>query len=187
MSDVIDRPQGDTATAENWRERVLDGVGRRLDQMLASKDVTDFSGDSERATINAMADAVLAANRINDRLGAFYTTDRVRKVLGGISRQAVSERVKNERLLRVSTADGVILFPRFQFANGAVLPGLQKLLKVLLGAGADGWTVSYWLTARLAQLGEVTALDVLASGDADRIADLQKLAADDAASWRSAA
>lgn len=187
MSDVIDRPQGDTLTAENWRERVLDGVGRRLDQMLASKEVTDFSGEAERATVNAMADAVLAANRINDRLGAFYTTDRVRKVLGGISRQAVSERVKNDRLLRVTTADGVVLFPAFQFANGAVVPGLQKLLKVLLGTGADGWVVAYWLTARLAQLGETTALDVLASGDTDRIAELEKLAADDASGWHAAA
>ncbi|PQZ92353.1 hypothetical protein CQ018_12710 [Arthrobacter sp. MYb227] len=113
MSDSIDRPQGDKSTAENWRERVLDGVGRRLDQMMASKEVTNFSGESERATVNAMADAVLAANRINDRLGAFYTTDRVRKVLGGISRQAVSERVRNNRLLRVTTADGVVLFPAF--------------------------------------------------------------------------
>ncbi|GAA5227005.1 hypothetical protein [Paeniglutamicibacter antarcticus] len=187
MSNVIDHRQDDLSSAENWRERVLDGVGRRLEQMVASNEVTDFSGESERATINAMADAVLAANRINDRLGAFYTTDRVRKVLGGISRQAVSERVKNDRLLRVTTADGVILFPRFQFANGAVLPGLQKLLKILLGAGADGWTVAYWLTARLAQLGESTALDVLASGDSDRIADLQRLATDDAASWHAAA
>lgn len=187
MSDVIHRPQGEKSTAENWRERVLDGVGHRLDQMLASNEVTDFSGEAGRATVNAMADAVLTANRINDRLGAFYTTDRVRKVLGGISRQAVSERVKNDRLLRVTTADGVVLFPAFQFANGAVVPGLQKLLKVLLGTVVDGWTVAYWLTARLAQLGETTALDVLASGDTDRIAELEKLAADDAAGWQTAA
>ncbi|MDQ0277447.1 hypothetical protein QO003_001750 [Arthrobacter silviterrae] len=187
MSEVIDRPQSDTSTAENWRERVLDGVGRRLDQMVASNEVNDFSGESERATVNAMADAVLATNRINDRLGAFYTTDRVRKVLGGVSRQAVSERVKNDRLLRVKTADGVFLFPAFQFANGAVVPGLQKLLEVLLGTGVDDWTVAYWLTARMAQLGETTALEVLASGDSDRIAELEKLAADDAVGWHAAA
>lgn len=187
MSDVIDRPQDDVSTAENWRERVLDGVGRRLEQMLASNEVTDFSGESERVTVNAMADAVLAANRVNDRLGSFYTTDRVRKVLGGISRQAVSERVKNHRLLRVTSADGVLLFPAFQFSNEKMLSGLQKLLKVLLGSGVDGWTVAYWLTARLGQLGEVTALEILASGDSDRIAELQRLAAGDAASWHAAA
>ncbi|GAA4377005.1 hypothetical protein [Paeniglutamicibacter cryotolerans] len=187
MSDLIDFTQGGASTAENWRERVLDGVGRRLDQMVASQEVTDFSGEAGRATVNAMADAVLRANRINDRLGAFYTTDRVRKVLGDVSRQAVSERVKNHRLLRVKTADGVVLFPAFQFINGAVAPGLQHLLSVLLGTGVDGWTVTYWLTARLAQLGESTALEVLASGDSDRIAELGKLAATDAAGWHAAA
>lgn len=187
MSDVIDRAQSNVSTVEQWRERVLDGVGRRLDQMVASHEVTDFSGEAERATVNAMADAVLKANRINDRLGAFYTTDRVRKVLGGISRQAVSERVKNDGLLRVTTADGVVLFPAFQFAHGALAPGLRKLLNLLLGTGVDGWTVAYWLTARQAQLGEATALDVLASADTDRIAELHKLAAEDAAGWLAAA
>ncbi|GAA4371212.1 hypothetical protein [Paeniglutamicibacter cryotolerans] len=187
MSDLIDLPQDGTSTAENWRERVLDGMGRRLEQMVASHEVTDFSGEAERATVNAMADAVGTANRINDRLGAFYTTDRVRKVLGDVSRQAVSERAKNHRLLRVKTADGVVLFPAFQFINGAVATGLRKLLSILLGTGVDGWAVTYWLTARLAQLGESTALDVLASGDSGRIAKLGKLAATDAAGWHAAA
>lgn len=175
------------AAAEQWRVRVLDEVGRRLDQMLASNDVTDFSTGAERATVNAMTDAALSANRINDRLGAFYTTERARKVLGGISRQAVRERVRNNRLLRVTTADGVVLFPAFQFSNGVVVPGLQKLLSVLLSGNVEGWTVAYWLTARVQALGDVTALEILASGDSDRIAELHRLAADDAASWRDAA
>ncbi|WP_181149874.1 hypothetical protein [Arthrobacter sp. MYb227] len=51
----------------------------------------------------------------------------------------------------------------------------------------DGWTVAYWMTSRLAQFGEATALDVLVSGDTDRVAALQKLAADDAAGWHAAA
>src|SRR3954453_19699037 len=86
MNDVVDQTRRKTLTAEDWRERVLDGVGRRLDRMVASNEVTDFSADTERVTVNAMADAVQTANRINDRLGPFFTTDRVRKVLGGVSR-----------------------------------------------------------------------------------------------------
>jgi hypothetical protein len=187
MNDVLDRASRGTLTPEDWRERVLDGVGRRLDQMVASHEVTEFSADTERATVKAMTDAVQTANRINDRFGAFYTTDRVRKVLGDISRQAVSQRVGSHRLLRVTTADGEMLFPAFQFKGNDVVPGLQDLLKVLLDAGVDGWTVAYWLTARIGQFGESTALDVLDSGDADRIAALQTLAADDAAGWHDAA
>lgn len=187
MNNVLDRAQREALTPEAWRERVLDGVGRRLDQLVASHEVTDFSADTERATVNAMTDAVQTANRINDRLGAFYTTERVRKLLGGISRQAVSQRVGSHRLLRVTTADGEKLFPAFQFKGHDVVPGLQDLLKVLLDSGVDEWTVAYWLTARIGQLGEATALDVLDSGDADRIAELRALAADDAAGWHAAA
>lgn len=187
MNDVLDHALRETLTPEAWRERVLDGVGRRLDQLVASREVTDFSADTERATVTAMTDAVRTANRINDRLGAFYTTDRVRRVLGDISRQAVSQRVGSHRLLRVTTADGEKLFPAFQFRGNDVVPGLQDLLRVLLHAGADGWTVAYWLTARIGQFGESTALDVLDSGDSDRIAELKTLAADDAAGWHDAA
>ena len=187
MDNVLDRRPREALTPEDWRERVLDGVGRRLDQMVSSHEVTEFSSDSESATVNAMADAVQSANRINDRLGAFYTTDRVRKVLGGVSRQAVSQRVQGHRLLRVTTADGEMLFPAFQFKDQEVVPGLQGLLKVLLDSGVDGWTVAYWLTSRIGQLGEATALDVLASGDTDPMAELEILAADDAAGWRAAA
>lgn len=186
MNDVLDQEQRQSLTSEAWRERVLDGVGRRIDQLVASHEVTDFSAETERATVNAMTDAVQTANRINDRLGAFYTTDRVRKVLGGISRQAVSQRVGSNRLLRVTTADGEKLFPAFQFKDEEVAPGLQDLLRVLLDSGVDGWTAAYWLTARISQLGEATALDVLSSGDADRIAELNTLAADDVAGWRAA-
>lgn len=181
------RQHDEPSTAENWRERVLEGVGRRLDLMLASNEVTDFSDVSGRAAVSAMADAALATQRINGRLGAFYSTGRVQKVLGGATCQAVNELVKNDCLLHVAAADGVVLFPAFQFANGALLPGLQQLLKILHCTGADGWTVAYWLTARLALLGEMTAVEVLASGDTDRIAVVEKLAAAEAAGWRASA
>lgn len=187
MNDVLDRKHKDSLASEDWRARVLRSVAGRLDQMVSSRELTDFSADSEHAVVNAIADAVKTTNRINDRLGAFYTTDRVRKVLGGVSRQAVSQRVQGHRLLRVTTADGENLFPAVQFKGRDVVPGLQELLKVLLDSGVDGWTVIYWLTARIGQLGEATALDVLSSGDTDRIAELKALATDDAASWLAAA
>lgn len=187
VNDIVHRSQNEELSPEAWRERVLDGVGRSLDQLVAADEVSAFTADTERVTVKAMTDALQVANRVNDRLGAFYTTDRVRKVLDGVSRQAVSERVRANRLLRVDTADGEKLFPAFQFRDGRMVPGLQDLLRILLDSGVDGWTVAYWLTARIGQLGEVTAVDVLNSGDADRIAVLKALAAEDVASWRAAA
>lgn len=171
---------------QNWKERVVHDLARELDRMIADDEVTDFSAAAGRATSGAMIAAAHTANRINDRLGAFYTIDRVRQELGGVSRQAVNERVKGRRLLRVETADGKFLFPAFQIADGGVPHRLRDVLKVLLASGADGWTVAYWLTARAEHFGGRTALDLLSTGDEDRIDDVVALAAHDAAGWTSA-
>lgn len=153
--------------------------------LLAPSSGTELSDPSRKVSVGTMADAALATQRINDRLGAFYTTARVQKLLGDVTRQTIKDMVTNDCLLHVTAAEGVVLFPAFQFANGTLLPGSQQLLVILRGADLDGWTVAYWLTARLAQLGEVTAVEVLASGDTDRIAVVETLAAANAAGRRA--
>lgn len=170
-------------SSDTYRKRVLAGIEQRLDVLLESEAVTDFSAEAQQASVNAAVDALQAANRVNDRVDAFFSIGRVRSELGDVSRQAVDKRVRSHRLLRVETADGVFLFPAFQFTHGGVLPGLPELLQVLLGSGADGWTVAYWLTARNADLANRTALEVLAAGNATQVAHLRALAADDAAGW----
>lgn len=116
-----------------------------------------------------------------DRIGPFYSSRRVESLLG-VSRQAVSERARNHRLLRVTTSDGVKVFPSFQFKTSGLRSNLVPLLKVLPGSGADPWTVAYWLTAPQANFNDRTAVEIVDAGeDAQRI--LLTLARDDAAAW----
>lgn len=99
-------------SSDMYRKRVLAEIEQRLDVLLESEAVTDFSAAAQRASVNAAVDALQAANRVNDRIGAFFSISRVRSELGDVSRQAVDKRVRSHRLLRVETADGVPMMRR---------------------------------------------------------------------------
>ena len=112
-----------------------------------------------------------------DRVGPFYSTDRVRQTMGGtrpVSRQAISEHVKNHQLLHVRTADGKHLFPAFQFDGDVVDPELVKVMHALLDAGADGWTIVYWLTTPLPQFDGQTPLALVRAGAADEVFEMAR-------------
>ncbi|MEZ5331149.1 MAG: hypothetical protein R2991_03640 [Thermoanaerobaculia bacterium] len=97
----------------------------------------------ERASLDAAAAAVWT-----EHVGPFLETEGVSKVLDGVTRQAVSQRVRAGRLLALRTGNGRLVYPLWQFRNGALLPGLTE---VLATAGLDperpatGWTLASWL------------------------------------------
>lgn len=168
-----------------YKAELMQEIGQTLDEYLSRDTITDFSADARAATVSSALAGVREANRVNDRLGVFYSVDRVMQVLGGISRQAVNERVQKNRLLRVRTSDNVLVFPAFQFTElGELRPGMSDLLKILLSTGEDPWTVAYWLTSEIAEFEDRTALDILDTRNADEISDLLDLARDDAAGWQ---
>jgi hypothetical protein len=169
--------------AETYREDLKRDVNKLVDELIDTGGVTNFSAASRRVTAHAMAEEAHTTNRITDRIGPFYSLNRVSELLGGVSRQAVSERARSHRLLRVTTSDGVMVFPAFQFARSQVRTNLVPLFEVLLGSGADPWTVAYWLTSPLDSFNGRTALEVVDFGtDAQR--KLVSLARDDAAAWQ---
>src|SRR5687767_9227777 len=58
----------------------------------------------------------------------------------GISRQAVDKRRAAGQLLAVRDREGADwLYPLWQLQGGALLPGLERVLRVLFDAGHDGW------------------------------------------------
>lgn len=171
---------------EDYKARLVRDISRSVDELVDSNAITDFSDDARDATVKSALAGVREANHLNDRLGAFYTLERVMTLFGGVSRQAINDRVKKHRLLRVQTSDGMFLFPAFQIEGGDLRPGLAGLLQVLLASGEDPWTVAYWLTAPIEDFEGRTALEVLDTREADRVDELLDIARDDASSWHNA-
>lgn len=102
--------------------------------------------------------------------GPFYDTEGARVALGGVTKQAVSQRVREGRLLGLRlAADGGapgrdrLVYPAWQF-RAAVL---RHLPPVLAAAGFDpqrpvtGWTVAAWLTSPDPDLDGLTPEKVL--------------------------
>ncbi len=170
-------------TEAEFTRNLKDGIGSAVDEMIARGEIQDYSAKAQQAALHAAVTAIQKAQDFTDRVGPFYSIDRVRQILGGarpVSRQAISDRVKNHRLLRVRTADGKNLFPAFQFDDGAVHAELVKVTQPLLEAGTDGWTVVYWLTTPLPQFDGQTPLALVRAGATD---DVVALARTDAATW----
>lgn len=69
--------------------------------------------------------------------------------------------VNNHELLRIADGNKRDAYPSFQFANGAVHPNMKKLLHLLLGAGMEPWTVTFWLTQNILLIGDRRPVDVL--------------------------
>lgn len=170
-------------TKDRYRKALKRRAVKMVDDLIESDETSDYSEAAVEVKIHAMRDAFQSAGRVNDRIGPFYTSGRVERLLG-VSRQAVSERARRDRLLRVTTSDGVKVFPAFQFTATGVRSNLVPVIETLLNSGADPWTVAYWLTAPMNSFDGRTAVEVVGDG-ADARRRLLMQAADDAASWRT--
>ncbi|GHS87315.1 hypothetical protein AGMMS50218_08910 [Actinomycetota bacterium] len=127
--------------------------------------------------------AVVPRSHVYDKeLGPFHTTDGVRHLLGGVSRQAVFDRVRRGTLLQVRTADGVSLYPAFQFEGAEVSPRLRDVLVQFRSVPVDGWAVGAWLVAPAEDLGGVAPRAWL-SDPGNPVEPVARLAAQTAARW----
>lgn len=168
-------------------DALVNHFSEALRQNLHNNDLTLPTTDEElRAAAAVAANAVVESQRrLSERFGRFYTSETARGALHSITRQALNDRVKNHRLLRIETADGKSLYPELQFNGaGGLVEGLAKILKVLLPAATDEWVVLYWLTAPLDDFDGRTAADVLRNGTPAERRTIAALAKEDAAVWQ---
>jgi len=111
-------------------------------------------------------------------IGPVYTSAGLQEWLG-ISRQAISQHVRGRRILRLTTADGVSVFPSFQFgANGDRLPYLREVLDALAQGIDDPWTWAVWLNTPGSQ--GLTHAENLRRGDPTAVLEQAR---EDAANW----
>lgn len=137
--------------AARYLERATAAYHDELRTQLAHHGVPEV----DAATAGRRAAALATAGRAwDEHAGPFYDTRGARAALGGVSKQAVSQRVHHRRLLALRLApdgSGVerLVYPAWQFRSGV----LEHLPSVLAAAGYDphrpvtGWTIAAWLTS----------------------------------------
>jgi hypothetical protein len=92
------------------------------------------------------------------------TGEQVRQLLGGISRQALHQRVRGRRLIALHLANQS-WFPDWQFGPDGVRSGVREVLAALPDSPVAADRV---MRAPLAEEGGRSAADLLVSGQADR-------------------
>ncbi|MGH3442361.1 MAG: hypothetical protein ACRDUY_10045 [Nitriliruptorales bacterium] len=160
-------------TAAEFAERSARVYERRLREQLLRYGTpeTDPEDAGRRAAIYAASGQAWA----ND-VGPFYDTDGARAALGGVTKQAVSQRVGAGRLLGLRLAsDGSgrhrMVYPVWQFRE-AILRALPAVLQAA-GYSAErpvaGWTIATWLTTSDPELDGMTPLRLLEAGHVSRV------------------
>jgi hypothetical protein len=133
------------ATATEAFEQTLRELGV---SGTAEADIGDAAAFGRRAALAAAAGLLWRRH-----LGAMFDTRQVQDLLGGRTRQAVSDLVKRHRLLALPAADGRPLFPAFQFSgSGRPFAAVAAVLEQFRGAAVDPYTIASWFATPKALL-----------------------------------
>ena len=154
-------PVPDEEFVDQVMARVRRGLERRLSLLLEHGHPL---GTAEKLA-ERMLNALPTPSRWDNRLGPFYGTGQLARLLGDISRQAVSDRRERRRLLGLKTPDGVVIYPAFQLdEQNRVLKGLPEVLQCFRGVEGDDWEVAGWLITPLRPLKGSSVIDWLRNG-----------------------
>ena len=135
-----------------FESALVELVGERRPQL-------DAAEAGRRAALKAVAGAMWT-----DAVGPFYDTEGVMTLLGGVTKQAVNDRVRRHRLLALKTGSGRLVYPVAQFDGERVVDGLGDVLDVLVPDDTEAWMVASWLTTPDPDLNDRTPIEALRDG-----------------------
>jgi hypothetical protein len=167
----LTREQREAGVAESLASMRLSGM---TPTPAASRDAEDYIA-GRRGLDEIVIDAVARPTRVPvlepegnpwaEIVGPCYTTASFARELG-VGNSAVSRAARELRALRLRTSDGVLLFPAFQLHEGALMPGLAKVLTELRDGFDDSWMWAQWLMATPPG-GARSNIEELRAGDVD--------------------
>lgn len=162
-------PESRQAVLAAVRRRLADEPERVLPALMVIADPDAVVEADDESTLSLAR--TLNAHRVVALLREFraraYTTAQVAELLGGVSRQAVSLRVANRRLLSLEISRRSY-FPDWQFVDGRPAEGLAEVIAALGDAGKDGLAADALMRTPLPEEGGRTPAELLAVGDLDR-------------------
>lgn len=143
-----------TMNAEQYAHRVSDELLRAM-RRSGRDGSAGMPTPGEAARLILGTQAAPADNPLAARIGPVWSSARARQALGLNSRQALSSRRANGTVLGITTTDGQVYYPLFQFRRVGeaveVHPNLIPVLKVL--RDVDAWTVAAMLQSTDPDLG----------------------------------
>jgi hypothetical protein len=154
-----------SALIDRINQLVREGLEERFTSFADGGHSLEGIGQPEDVARRMLA-TIPAPSRWDDLLGPFYSGSQVAKILGEISRQAVADRRERRTLLGLKTADGVIVYPTFQFNHrNEVLTGLPEILQCFRAGGVDDWTLAGWLVSSMTALGGRSVVEAIRDGE----------------------
>jgi hypothetical protein len=159
-----------TAAEGRFLDLASSAFRRRLAELVASAGLPQEEPEplGDRAGLAAAATTLWTHH-----VGPFLDTEGVIALLDGVTKQAVSQRVRGRRLLALETGSGRLVYPLWQFHDGRPLPGLAEVLAEAHydpGRPVTGWTVASWLATDDPDLGGAPR-ELLAAGRLEPVLD----------------
>lgn len=96
-----------------------------------------------------------------------YNLEQACLALNGISRQAFHEKIEKDQILTIPGSGNQRCYPAFQFVDGDVLPGLDRVLSAV--PSQDPWFRLHWLVNPDSRLGGYSPTDLLIAGKVDLV------------------
>jgi hypothetical protein len=135
-------------------------------KFLESVDLGQAS-EEERAMTQMLARGVVARKRLENAEGGSLSSDEVAHLLGLSNRQAVIYRRETGKLIAYRSTPGTWRYPRWQFNERGVLPGVAEVLAELETDSGYGAMI-YFLSAAYSLEGK-RPLDLLRDGKVDEL------------------
>jgi hypothetical protein len=155
---------------------VLEAVARRLEEdpqrvlptlrLLADRDALPEVADEQTVDLARQVNAERLATRRGEFRARAYPTAEVRRLLGDVTRQAVSLRVGNGGLLSLELA-GTSYFPDWQFGPDGPVAGLSRIVAALTANGRGVLAADALMRTPLEEESGRTPAELLAAGDVD--------------------
>lgn len=136
-------------------------------RLLADPDALAEEADDASISLARTLNAHRIVALLRELRARSYTTAQVCELLGGVSRQAVSARVANHRLLAIDISKKSY-FPPWQFADGRPVAGLPEVIAALDEMGQDGLSADALMRTSLPEEEGRTPAELLAAGDVER-------------------
>jgi hypothetical protein len=129
----LEEAQAALATVEPWEAAFAQTVRRLIGDGELSPEA------ARRAALVAVSEAVWG-----EQLGPTLSSADVADLLGGVTRQRVSELAREHRLIVLREGSGRARFPAMQFRDGTPLQPLVQAFWIVAHAPVDPWTAASW-------------------------------------------